>query len=68
MPDGQGASHQIVNPEGLFCGLTFWAMPVPTAVVAVAYYSAMVTDFLVSSQGRCPANSYFAQYFDLQRC
>lgn len=59
---GQGVLHQIVNPECLFGGLALRAMPVSTAVVAVAYCATVLTRFLVASQNGSAAPAYFAQY------
>jgi len=68
MPYRQGGLQQFLYPEGLLCGLTLGTMPVPAAVVAVTNHTTLVTDFLVPSQGCCPAKGYFAQHFGLQRC
>jgi hypothetical protein len=68
MPYRQGGLQQFLYPKGLLCCLTFGAMPVSTAIVTVSNHPAAIADLLVPAKSSCPANSYFAQYFDLQRC
>jgi hypothetical protein len=62
----QGALHQVVNPECLFCCLTFRAVPVAAAIITVTNYTTVFAHFLVSAKGGSTAGGYFAQNFDLQ--
>jgi len=64
---GQGCTHQVVNPEGLFCCLTFGTVAVAETVVTVTKGSAVLTGFFMAAQGCSPANSYLSQHFQLQR-
>jgi hypothetical protein len=62
----QGALHQVVNPECLFCSLTFRAMPVAAAIITVTNHTAGFAYFFVSAQGSRSAVGYFAQHPCLQ--
>ena len=62
MPYGQGTSRKIIDPEGLFCCLTFGTVPVATTVVTVAYAAALLASLLVTAKGRGAATAYLTQY------
>jgi hypothetical protein len=63
----QGALHQVINPESLFCSLTFRAMPIAAAIVTVTNPTAVFARLFVPAQGSRAASSYFAQHPVLQR-
>jgi len=63
---GQSALHQILYPEGLLCCLTFWTVPVTTAVIAIAYRATALACLLMTSKRCGSATGYFAQNFSLQ--
>jgi hypothetical protein len=65
--NGQGALHQVVNPECLPGSLTFWAMSVAAAIVTVTNHTTVFAHFFVSAKGGSAATGYFAQYPVLQR-
>jgi hypothetical protein len=63
MFNGQGALYQVVNPECLFRGLAFRAMPVAAAIITVTYSTTTFAGLLVTAKGSCTATGYFAQHF-----
>ena len=63
MPYGQGALHQVIDPECLFDCLTFRTVSVATTVVTVANSGATIAQFFVTAQESRAAGSYFAKHF-----
>ena len=56
---------ELINPQGLFCGLALRAVPVTATIVTVAYLCATGAHFFVPAQRSCAALHYVKQGFGL---
>lgn len=65
--DWQGRFKQLLNPYRLFWSLAFRAMPVPAAIVTIAFLVTRVTLFFMSAKGSSATLDNLVQRFYLKR-